>query len=865
MKTKKVKIEELWEKGNFRPNKEQEKAIRHTEGPLFLPAGPGSGKTRVLLWRAVNLIVCRRVPPEDIFLSTFTEKAALQLKEGIRVYLGIASNITGEPYDISRMYIGTVHSLCQRITRDRQFTRRGIRPEEPHLLDELAQYFYVYRTKWDELTEGVEVEGGVNRFVNSYFGRSQNNVSKHEAVGNCIAVFNRFSEECFKPPKCLGRCKDECLSNFLELYAGYLRVLKNETVPYTDFSLLQQEALEVINSNGSGESPFRHVIIDEYQDTNGIQEKIFFALAQTHGNICVVGDDDQALYRFRGATVENFVEFPERCEKHLGKKPKQIPLGVNYRSQRHIVDFCNSFITHPYVDWKKEATKGYYRITEKNLRPNESDERISVIASTPGCPEDVCEEIADLVTEILDSGKVQDPNQIAFLYPSLKSNYARTMIKALENRGLLVYAPRAKTFLETDEAFAIFGLFLEVFGLPESDARYGGKYDTLIEWAGGASRLGKKLREEDTVLNRYIEDRQLEIEGIIGDFHILKRIAEKKGWGFSATYIPGEMEKALVSAKGLSQRAIRSITSGWFKRHVENRLEIGNRPFRLGYVINRASSLDWTVLDLFYQLCGFKYFRRIFDKAEGSTGDTDEGPICNLGLISQYIARFIDDYGSGSIITGSFLEERKFANAFFGGYLYALFRLGESEYEYAEDPFPRGRIPFITIHQAKGLEFPIVILGNPRKDTSRPQIIEKLVQPLLNRKGEPLGKMPIFDAMRMFYVALSRAENLLVIAHYKGSGHFVTGPFKTMLNDDFPRIPDFDIGSLERATARDADLPKSYSFTGDYLSYRKCPRQYMVFKKYGFVPSRSQTMFFGSLVHRTIEDLHRYLISRKGE
>ena len=95
-----ITIEDLWAEADFAPNPSQRHAILHTAGPLFLTAGPGSGKTRVLLWRTVNLIVFHEVKPEEIFLSTFTEKAAFQLKEGLRALLGLVTNRTGKPYDI---------------------------------------------------------------------------------------------------------------------------------------------------------------------------------------------------------------------------------------------------------------------------------------------------------------------------------------------------------------------------------------------------------------------------------------------------------------------------------------------------------------------------------------------------------------------------------------------------------------------------------------------------------------------------------------------------------------------------------------------------------------------------------------------
>jgi DNA helicase-2/ATP-dependent DNA helicase PcrA len=124
--------------------------------------------------------------------------------------------------------------------------------------------------------------------------------------------------------------------------------------------------------------------------------------------------------------------------------------------------------------------------------------------------------------------------------------------------------------------------------------------------------------------------------------------------------------------------------------------------------------------------------------------------------------------------------------------------------------------------------------------------------------------MTEFDVMRMFYVALSRAQNLLVIAHYAGRGQSINEPFSSMLDNSFPRIRQFDVQSLPEARQSDKELPKTYSYTGDYLLYKRCPRQYMAFRKYGFAPARSQTMFFGSLVHQTIDDLHQHLISLRG-
>ena len=430
------------------------------------------------------------------------------------------------------------------------------------------------------------------------------------------------------------------------------------------------------------------------------------------------------------------------------------------------------------------------------------------------------------------------------------SSHVAKMKDALADVGLEVYAPRAGQFLKVPESVAVFGLFLQVFG------EFQHVYKEFQSWLKDIRDEGHALMSQDSYLKRFIQQKRTEIKQITSDYNILLKVLEKKKWSNTDVYEVDKMSSALAAAPGLSERARRSLTSPLFSRFARERTGMG-KPFTIGYATTRATSLDWNVLDFFYQLSGFKHFNGMYDLAERGR---DEGPVCNLSLISQYIARFLDEYpypiSGKNIGSGQFL--RIFAN-----YLYVLFRRGESEYEDANDPFPKGRIPFITVHQSKGLEFPVVVLANPRKDPKL-QPIEQMLTPILTRKGEPIERMPTFDVMRMFYVALSRAKNLLVLAHYKGRGQRLSPMFADALSGSFPRIPQFEIATVPAAKIEEQSLPESYSYTGDFLLYRKCPRQYMLFRKYGFVPSRSQTMFFGSLVHQTIEDLHQHLMGLQG-
>jgi len=857
-----IKIEDLFRLKGFDPNENQERAIRHIEGPLFLTAGPGSGKTRVLLWRTLNLIVFNGVKPEEIFLSTFTEKAALQLKDGLRSLLGLVTNQTGQPYDISGMSIGTVHSICRQIITDRRFSNQPIRKAAPHLLDELAQYFKVYNRRfWLKMIEagGFNDEETAQRTINQYL-TGNNHYSRHYAAVNTIRLFNRLSEENYKPDD--KENEDPELIALLKMYDYYLDSLnENERVKVSDFALLQQHAFQTIQ-NSPDKRVFKHIIIDEYQDTNTIQELIFFALVNETANICVVGDDDQALYRFRGATVENLVEFEIRCQKYLSIKPTRIDLNLNYRSKRKVVDFYNDFIGR--CDWKKTSGKGYHRIIDKKIIAKSKDKLPAVFKTDKKNPDSIYREIATFVRDLKTNNKIKDYNQAAFLFPSLQSMGATNtrvagFMAAFESLGIPVYAPRAGRFLEVEEATITYGILFHIYGRPSLAGRASQGLQDFRTWILRAINMAEEIIQNDLHLKTFIEERRQEIERVLADYSILNQAISRKGLSKNDILNP-ELIRSLSEASGLSQIARKNITNRYFVSLIKQRAGEG-KPLPIRYLINRATSLDRSILDIFYQVQAFDYFRNIFDLAERGE---DEGPICNLGMISQYLARFMNDYNP--IINAEFLEDSKFVNVFVSSYTYAIFRLGETEYEDKEVPFPRGRVPFLTIHQSKGLEFPVVILGSPFRTERGAGMNEVIIRKLIKKEGEPLDRISEFDNMRMFYVAFSRAKNLLILPHFSGRGQRISSPLKEMLEEDkLPLLHKIDLQSVPEATIETEDFGKGYSYTADYLAYQRCPRQYMIFRKYGFETSRSQNMFFGNLVHQTIEDLHRYLINERNQ
>lgn len=857
-------LDKLFKEKGFNPTKNQRDAILCVDKPLFLTAGPGSGKTRVILWRTVNLIVFHNVKPNEIFLATFTEKAALQLKQGLQGLLSIASSYTKKPYDIAEMYVGTLHSLCQKLLSDRRFSVERARVRRPVVLDELQQYQFIYEHLKDLIdASGINYGSDITQAysqINSWFNESYSKTSKNVTTANLISFFNRMNEEDFNDERLNfliddPSFDDDTIRAIFKMTVKYRELLDFDGVTRVDFSSLQKKAFNYISQSKDAGHVFKHVIVDEYQDTNTIQKKIYMKLAEGTKHICVVGDDDQALYRFRGATVENLVDFESICEHMIGIKPKRIDLNINYRSRKQIVNTYNGFMDT--CDWEDdEKPDVFHRIQNKNIVAHSSDAGSAVILQK-GDKDVVAYKIADLIENLKEKGKISDYNQCAVLFPSLRydnkmNSSVEALAKALAEKGIPYYAPRAKNFLDTEECLVTFGLFARIFNYKTAI-----KEKKYCKWLNDAIAEADDVIKDDPLLARFISSRQQQISHVKSNYAILAKYCENHNIELTSDADLILMDK-LALIPDLDSAIKRTLVNGQLKNFVYYRKRI-NDPVSIKYVLSRVTALDWTALDLFYQFNCFDYFSIMYQIAE--KGGEDSG-MYNLGMITDYISRFMET--SSPILSGASFQKNLIPGLMFDSFLYMIYRKGETEFEDVEDPFPKGCVPFITIHQSKGLEFPVVILGSMSHAKREARQLDVLVRRIQNKYGEtpencePLFMMDTYDAMRMFYVALSRAKNLIVLSWPKSAKVFEN--FKKYLeNVNLPEISEFDIDSLPDAGYDKEQFAHVYSYTSDFLPYEQCPRNYMVFNKYGFVPSRSQTMFFGSLVHQTIEDLQNYL------
>ena len=209
--------------------------------------------------------------------------------------------------------------------------------------------------------------------------------------------------------------------------------------------------------------PLTHVLVDEYQDTNPIQESIYLRLADAPPhNITVVGDDDQALYRFRGGTVECMVGFPSACQTRWGVNPAILYLSDNHRSDSEIVQWCNTYIaSFPQMAAPNVRIPGKPPLNSALGRTGAHPAVGLIRTGTVGA---CATGMATLISDLRSNGIIQDYSQCVLLLRSTKNspNFAGPYVTALQGRGIPVYNPRSKDYLEQSEVAQCLGAFIRI-------------------------------------------------------------------------------------------------------------------------------------------------------------------------------------------------------------------------------------------------------------------------------------------------------------------------------------------------------------------------------------------------------------------
>ena len=719
----------------------QESAIRHGGNNLQLIACAGSGKTEVVARRVVHLLDPSNVNPlvpANIVAFTFTDKAAAELKDRI---VTRTTEALGEINGLAEMFVGTIHAFALDLLKSE--VPKYLKYE---VLSEIQQGLFVDRySKQSGLTASTDLKGGpLRRYVDT----------KH-----FISALTILREAELDDAK-LADCS---VFEGLDTY----RTLLDER-SYLDYSSILEAAVDVLTNEADLRKRLagriKYIIVDEYQDVNPVQEEIVWSLHELGARICVVGDDDQTIYQWRGSDVENILTFADDYPS-----VDRIPLEENFRSSEGIVKTA-----HPFIE------KNEVRLP-KAMRPTgaQTYETGDIVALSFGTPEDEAHHIAETARTLQgvafrESGEERGLSwsDMAVLLRSVRTN-AEPITEALRSAGV---------------PFVVTGMN-NLFGTPEAEA---------------ARQLFYFIGDRDDVDEASVEDAWVQAD--LGIDH-------------------GELSNAIQDA-ATSKAA---LTDPDQKRWGQ-------------YSIQR-------VFISFLEKAGVR--------EERVPAGRGEIVLYNLGKFSQIISDFETIHYHSS-------PEEKYAG--FADFLRHR----------AEDAYPEGwqdnqyanpdAVRIMTVHQAKGMQWPVVFLpALLRNRFPAPRIGGRSVWHLIPKrgvKGQSRFEGTLEDERRLFYVAMTRSQKFLHLtwAPVAGKNNRYVKPsefWEDILVSKHVkrRAPDYSKRRRLPPAPRPSMANVAFSFS-DLKYFFECPYQFKLRVLYGFNVPIDEALGYGKSLHDALAEVH---------
>lgn len=744
----------------------QRKAVTHLDGPLLIIAGPGSGKTEVISRRAAFLVLSGSEDPDNLLVTTFTEKASLELKDRIQSKL--------PDVNVESMQISTIHSFCYHLLDDfRECSpfRSGFR-----VLDDAGQLLFIY-TRRAELGLSSILKGRESDFFSEvqrlYNLASEELIEPQELVAHCRSEL----EEAAPDDKALWKEKEIVAQS----YQQYLELLYEANT--TDFSNLQRHAYDMIRNNKEVlqalRERFSYILIDEYQDTNCIQDRIMRLLAEPKMNVTVVGDDDQSIYRFRGATVRNILNFKSTYGNH--KPVEVVKLEDNFRSLESILHHTSRLIRHNPLR------------TDKSLLCHRKRFVNDILLVRRKTAAEEAEAVVSIIKSYIETGVIKQKKDVAILLRSVRA-HAAPYLEALKKNNLPHVIARDGGFFGRPDILDIYNLF--VF-------------------------LGQTKPWADKFI--YCDTTNLSQQTVTALHSYKQDIAEIEH--------EGELRKIGVKNKEDTKRIIQLI-------------ELKRRA------LGRKFS---SIMELLYDIL------RITGYFERSERAGNQEAIRNLAILTR--------------ITGVFDEHGKTSNIYpFLSYLKLLKQSGLDSFMLA----PSDAIQLMTVHQAKGLEFPVVVIG-AAMERRFPAAHRKPwyeIPYCLCESGKPeVEDYHTADERKLFYVASTRARDLLVIGTADVVNKRGGGPSRfisELLGDNMDRAIQRTEMVLKSLVEVEESTKKSYEpkrrLSYSQLAYfLQCPFRFKYIVNDGLAVLHPYYLNFGANVHRALELIHRAILGGKTE
>ena len=859
-------------------NTEQEEIVTY-DGDKFLSveAGPGAGKTRVLIEKVNYMVNELNVNPESLLIITFSTKAAEELQERLSEGDLLKS-------DVQKMHISTIHSFCGKILEDdgqvglnvisdeageknllfigKHMEELGFTQEAymsngeiPDIVNKYNEYcsFGVYT---EELINYIEdtrpVDPEYITFVRNYMEAHDGKYPYEEVRDNKEFKKSKYNAKYLQIAKS---------------YPIYEEILKREKA--IDFAHMQKDALEVVKKDDF-KTQFTNILIDEFQDTDPMQMALFEELMKTAETFTVVGDINQSIYGFRGSNTNPFTYLAKHHKDEFEFKS----LPTNYRSTYEIIDISEDFIKHQ-------------RPVESALRKAECGRQIHnptyyLVNENSGVE---ANNIFNIITYLIDNGKINNLSDIGILFRSLKSSNSRCIASLLEklDEADINYQIRGLSNLaEQSEIRSALTLFHHLVSDDDPHKYFFNRWEAdWLNLKAYADQILFNLSDETKEILYNLQDK-FEDEAVKTENIVWREFGHKRGGVDSFPKL--------------------------LKRDEEIRIEVFNRVTRPVLVNENLIEYGITNPD---DLEFFKRLNELKDSLYSEDIKFYERPTVSevyLKLLTDITGYLTEDIVldndevmyNFSQITSSLqtFAEVRFERDIRGAFWF-IYRTIEKHSGYSEES---DGIQIMTIHQSKGLEFPIVIIPSFKKDKFPMKYIDPnpdsgwIFGSPAYYTPEDCLKYPKFDEEfgdklshemeeeRVIYVAMTRAQDTLILSSIVDDcepakrSSLETGEFRNLpkgpkrlqsainenLDNDclFIDMDNLDIEVLKR-NAEEADEEEyciDLSFTA-LENYNNCPFRYKLTNQIGFSVTEKQEIDEGIFVHKALEVINKKIIN----
>lgn len=792
-------------------NPEQQKAVEHGSGPLMIIAGAGTGKTTVITERIKYLITSGRAKPHEIVALTFTEKASREMEERVDQSM---------PYGVTQMWISTFHAFCDRILRTEAI---NIGMDPGYVLMTEAENILFFRKH-------------IFAFDLKYF-RPLGNPNKF--ISGMIQHFSRLKDEDVAPTEYLRWAKSEARKSKIPPsgQAGEIHGLKDENEKnlelaqayrvyeelkvkegLCDYSDLISQVLHVFRTRpailGRYQTQFKYVLIDEFQDTNFAQNQLAILLAGKKKNITVVGDDDQAIYRWRGAAISNMIQF-----RKTFPKTSIIVLTKNYRSTKEILDRSYDLIQKNNPD-RLEIAEHIDKKLESIRRVN--GDHIEVLYADR--VENEAEIVAQKIKKQIEINKEYSWNDFAILVRA--NNHAEPFAHALGRLGIPFQFLGPGQLFRQAEVKDLIAYLKILYNFEDSVAMY---RVLVMDWLGIAPR-------DVAVISNYSKKYGTSL------FEVCEIVASQ---------VPNSKFKILNKIQNSNNQLIKPAVSDMAAKNIERLVLMVHK--HLGLIKKETAG---QILYFFLEESG------LLKKLAEYKTVKEEKIAGNISKFFNKLKTYEASHDDASVFTVV-------------DWIDLAMNLGESPSATDTDWTENDAVNIMTIHSAKGLEFPVVFLVNlvsqrfpsmERKEQI--PIPDGVVKEIL-----PSGDFHTQEERRLFYVGMTRARDVLYVtaAKYYGEGkrEKKLSPFiqEAIGEGVIPEAIYHEPGGDKQLSFLDWEkheelTEKPLRQTISYLSYSQvstfetCPLQY----KYRYIvkipvpPSAALT--FGDTIHRTVRTFY---------